>query len=35
MVGAEENVGNNAEMPESGRASYGMIGGSCATTNVC
>ena len=35
MVGAGEDVSNNAGTPKSGRASCGMIGGSCATNDVC
>ena len=35
MIGAEEDTSGNVETPESGRASCGMIGGSCTTLDVC
>ena len=35
VIGAEEDAGNNAEVPESGRASCGVIDGSCTAFGVC
>jgi len=35
VSGAEEDASSSAGTPESGRASCGMIGGSCMTIDVC
>jgi len=35
VTSAEEDAGNDAGIPESGRASCEMIGGSCTTIGVC
>jgi len=35
VAGTEEDASNNAGIPKSGRASCGMIGGSCTTLDVC
>ena len=35
VAGTEEDASNNAGTPESGRASCGMIGGSCTMLDVC